>query len=711
MEPFLHRYSLEVLLGFVGVFSSCFCLWLRIVLLARDRPSEFWIVEVAMEEKEKGEAVAANPVTGSPFSRRYHKLLERRKKLPVWGQRSKFLDALAKRRVVVVAAPPGSGKSTQIPQFVIEAGYASEGKQIACTQPRRLVATALSRRVAQEMDVKLGEEVGYSVLFEDCTGPKTILKYLTDGLLLREAMSDQFLESYMVIILDEVHLRTLATDILLAYFKNMFKTKAHCDLKLVVMSTQFEAKKFRDYFKDAQIVQPLPALHPVQITYVKEPVRDLVEAAVEKVIHILVSESSGDIIVFLTGLEEIERCCWRLGKLILDLGDKIGPVKVVPLHSVMPVDMQNKVFKAAPPPTRKGGPLGRRVIVSTEITESSLSIDGIVYAIDCGYTKQKVYNADLQVESLLVLPISRASAQRRSGCARRSAPGKCFRLYSQDFFNRVQPQDSPEILRANLAGTVLQFRKLGFDNLLHLDLMDPPPAETVMRAVETLKCLGALDDEGSLTHLGELMSEFPLDPQMSKMIVDSPKFCCSNEILSIAAMLSVPNCFLRPMENLEAADEAKATFNHIHGDHLSLLNVYRAYKLSNGDSTWWCKRNFINQTVLRSADNVRGHLVSIMHKLDLNLCSTDFSSSDDYDNVRKGLLAGYFMQVAHLDHSGNYSTAKGHHVVDVHPSSSLASRPALVIYNDFVLASRNFIRVLTDVPLDWLVEIAPFAAA
>ncbi|RZR79343.1 hypothetical protein BHM03_00005059 [Ensete ventricosum] len=509
-------------------------------------------------------------------------------------------------------------------------------------------------------------------------------RYLTDGLLLREAMSDRFLESYMVIILDEVHLRTLATDILLAYFKNMFKTKARCDLKLVVMSTQFEAKKFRDYFEDAQIVQPLPTLHPVHITYVNEPVRDLVEAAVEKVIHILVSESAGDIIVFLTGLEEIERCCWRLGKLILDLGDKIGPVKVVPFHSVMPVDMQNKVFKAAPPPTKKGGPLGRRVIVSTEIAESSLSIDGIVYAVDCGYTKQKVYNADLQVESLLVLPISRASAQRRSGCARRSAPGKCFRLYSQDFFNRVQPQDSAEILRANLAGTVLQLRKLGFDSLLHLDLMDPPPAETVMRAVETLKCLGAVDDEGSLTHLGELMSEFPLDPQMSKTIVDSPKFCCSNEILSIAAMLSVPciklpvnfsdsecsltvpNCFLRPLENLEAADEAKATFNHIHGDHLSLLNVYHAYKLSkrndtDGDSTW-CKSNFVNQTVLRSADNARGHLVSIMHKLDLTLCSTDFRSSDDYSNVRKGLLAGYFMQVAHLDHSGNYSTVKGHHV-------------------------------------------------
>ncbi|WOL03255.1 hypothetical protein Cni_G11975 [Canna indica] len=652
-------------------------------------------------------ASEVNPATEAPFSRRYRKLLERRKKLPVWAHRSKFIDALSKHQVVVVAAPPGSGKSTQIPQIVIEAGYASEGKQIACTQPRQLVATVLSRRVAQEMDVKLGEEVGYSVLFENCSGPKTILKYLTDGVLLRESMSDQNLERYSVIILDEVHLRTLATDILLAYLKNLLEKKARFDLKLVVMSNQVEAKKYKDYFKGARIVQPLPSLHPIEIVYLKEPVKDLVEAALDKVAQSLVSESAGDIIIFVTGMEEIVRCCSRLGKLIVELGDKIGCVNVIPLHSGMCLDMQKKAFKAAPAPTRKGGLVGRKVLVSTEIAESSLSIDGIVYTIDCGYIKQKVYNADLHVESMLTLRISKASAQRRSGCARRSAPGKCFRLYSQEIFNKFQPQDSPEILRANLAGTILQIKKLGFDDLFHLDLLDPPPPpEAVIRAVETLKCLGALDDVGRLTHSGDLMTEFPLDPQMSKMIIESPKFCCSDQILSIAAMLSVPNCFLAPMEGLEAAGESKSSFNHINSDHLSLLNVYHAYKQNNGDSTW-CEKNFINQAVLKSADNVKEQLVLIMHKINLTMSSSDFSSSNSCDNIRKGLLAGYFMQVAQLDHSGDYLTVKGHHVVDLHPTSCLASRPEFVIYNDFVLASRNYIRIITEVPGHWLVEIAP----
>lgn len=653
------------------------------------------------------EAVSeVNSVEGSPLSRRCRKMLESRRKLPVWAQREKFLGTLAKHQIVVVAAPPGSGKSTQIPQFVIEAGYASNGKQIACTQPRRLVAMALCHRVAQEMNVNLGEKVGYSVQFEDFCGPNTVLRYLTDGVLLRQALFDRLLEMYGVIILDEAHLRTLATDVLLAYLKKLLATNARPDLKLVIMCTQFEAKKFRDYFKGARIVQPCATLNPVEINYTEDIVRDFVEAAVERVAQILESETDGDVIVFLTGVEEIETFCWRLGKVVANLGDKIGPVRVLPLHSTVPVDVQKKIFKGALPPTRKGGPAGRKVVVSTDIAESSLAIDGIVYVVDCGYTKQKVYNARLRVESLLILPISRASAQRRAGCARRSASGKCFRLYSQKFFEAAQLQVYPEILRANLASTILQLKKLGIDDFLHLELMDPPPAETITRAIETLKYLGALDEEGCLTNIGKLMSEFPLDPQMSRMIVSSPQFCCSNEILSIASMLSVPNCFLRPVENQQAADEARANFSHINGDHLTLLNVYHAYKLCNGDSTW-CKNNFINQAVLRLAEGVRNQLATIMQKLNLELCSPDFNSSSYYDNIRKGLLAGYFMQVAQLEHSGYYAIVKDHHIVDIHPSSCLASRPAWVMYNDFVLGSRNFIRIITDVCSEWLVDVAP----
>ncbi|KAL0459794.1 UNVERIFIED_CONTAM: putative pre-splicing factor ATP-dependent RNA helicase DEAH3 [Sesamum latifolium] len=226
--------------------------------------------------------------------------------------------------------------------------------------------------------------------------------------------------------------------------------------------------------------------------------------------------------------------------------------------------------------------------------------------------------------------------------------------------------------------------------------MDPPAPETLMRALEVLNYLGALDDDGNLTKLGEIMSEFPLDPQMAKMLVVSPEFNCSNEILSISAMLSVPNCFVRPREAQKAADEAKARFGHIDGDHLTLLNVYHAYK-QNKEDPQWCYENFINHRALKSADNVRQQLARIMARFNLKLCSTDFNSRDYYVNIRKAMLAGYFMQVAHLERTGHYLTVKDNQVVHLHPSNCLDHKPEWVIYNEYVLTSRNFIRTVTDI--------------
>lgn len=250
-------------------------------------------------------------------------------------------------------------------------------------------------------------------------------------------------------------------------------------------------------------------------------------------------EPPGDILVFLTGEEEIEDACKKVTREVQNLGDQVGPVKVVPLYSTLPPAMQQKIFDAAPPPAVPGGPPGRKVVVSTNIAETSLTIDGIVYVIDPGFAKQKVYNPRIRVESLLVSPISKASAHQRAGRAGRTQPGKCFRLYTEASFQKdLQEQTYPEILRSNLANVVLTLKKLGIEDLVHFDFMDPPAPETLMRALELLNYLGALDDEGNLTKLGELMSEFPLDPQMGKMLVVSPDFNCSNEILSIAAMLS-----------------------------------------------------------------------------------------------------------------------------------------------------------------------------
>ncbi|XP_062002678.1 probable pre-mRNA-splicing factor ATP-dependent RNA helicase DEAH2 isoform X1 [Rosa rugosa] len=650
-----------------------------------------------------------NRWTGKPFSQRYYEILEKRKTLPVWHQKEEFFQVLKKSQSLILVGETGSGKTTQIPQFVLEAvdreSSDKSRKMIACTQPRRVAAMSVSRRVAEEMDVTIGEEVGYSIRFEDCSSARTVLKYLTDGMLLREAMTDPLLERYSVIILDEAHERTLATDVLFGLLKEVLKNRP--DMKLVVMSATLEAEKFQGYFNGAPLMKVPGRLHPVEIFYTEEPERDYLEAAIRTVVQIHMYETPGDILVFLTGEEEIEDACRKINKEVSNLGDQVGPVKVVPLYSTLPPAMQQKIFDAAPPPATEGGPAGRKIVVSTNIAETSLTIDGIVYVIDPGFSKQKVYNPRVRVESLLVSPISKASAHQRSGRAGRTQPGKCFRLYTEkSFHNDLVPQTYPEILRSNLANTVLTLKKLGIDDLVHFDFMDPPAPETLMRALEVLNYLGALDDDGNLTKLGEIMSEFPLDPQMSKMLVVSPEFNCSNEILSISAMLSVPNCFVRPREAQKAADEAKARFGHIDGDHLTLLNVYHAYKQNNEDPSW-CYENFVNQRALKSADNVRQQLVRIMARFNLKLCSTDFKSRDYYINIRKAMLAGYFMQVAHLERTGHYLTVKDNQVVHLHPSNCLDHKPEWVIYNEYVLTSRNFIRTVTDIRGEWLVDIAP----
>ncbi|CAI9100914.1 OLC1v1038104C1 [Oldenlandia corymbosa var. corymbosa] len=660
------------------------------------------------ENRNGGVNSTINKWNGRPYSARYYEILEKRASLPVWQQKDEFLKMLRENQTIILVGETGSGKTTQIPQFVLEtldSRAPGKSSMVACTQPRRVAAMSVSRRVADEMDVIIGEEVGYSIRFEDCSSGRTVLKYLTDGMLLREAMNDPLLEKYRVIILDEAHERTLPTDVLCGLLKEVLKNRP--DLKLVVMSATLEAEKFQAYFDGAPLMKVPGRLHPVEIFYTQEPEKDYLEAAIRTVLQIHICESPGDILVFLTGEEEIEEACRKISREIGNLGDEVGPVKVVPLYSSLPPAMQQKIFEPAPGPLVEGGPAGRKIVVSTNIAETSLTIDGIVYVIDPGFAKQKVYNPRTREESLLVSPISKASAHQRSGRAGRTRPGKCFRLYTEKSFNtHLQEQTYPEVLRSNLANTILTLKKLGIDDLVHFDFMDPPAPETLMRALELLNYLGALDDEGNLTELGKTMSEFPLDPQLSKMLVVSPGFNCSNEILSMCAMLSSPNCFLRPREAAIAADEAKARFAHIDGDHLTLLNVYHAYKQHNDDPQW-CYENFVSHRALKSADNVRQQLARIMARFNLKLCSTDFSNRDYYVNIRKALLAGYFMQVAHLERAGHYLTVKDNQVVHLHPSNCLDHKPEWVIFNECLITSRTFIRTVTDVRGEWLVDIAP----
>ncbi|KAA1099675.1 DEAH-box ATP-dependent RNA helicase prp43, variant 2 [Puccinia graminis f. sp. tritici] len=620
-----------------------------------------------------------------------------------------FYKMYNKSQFVVMEGETGSGKTTQIPQYAIYGDLPHmKNKQIACTQPRRVAAMSVAKRVADEMDVKLGEEVGYSIRFEDCTSSKTILKYMTDGMLLREAMHDNTLSRYSTLVLDEAHERTLATDILMGLLKDIAKRRP--DLKIVVMSATLDAAKFQSYFNSAPLLKVPGRTFPVETFYTPEPEPDYLEAAIRTVLMIHRDEEPGDVLVFLTGEEEIEDACRKISieaDQLLSTSSLVGPLKCVPLYSSLPPQQQQRIFDPPPPPLTPNGPPGRKVVISTNIAETSLTIDGIVYVIDPGFSKQKIYNPRIRVESLLVSPISKASAQQRAGRAGRTRPGKCFRLYTESsFVKELEDQTYPEILRSNLASVVLELKKLGVDDLVHFDYMDPPAPETVIRALELLNYLAAFDDEGNLTPLGEIMAEFPLDPQLAKMLISSPEFKCSNEILSIAAMLSVPNPFLRPHNQRKEADDARAQFTHPEGDHLTLLNLYHGYK-SSSDPNSWCWKNYVANRAMAQADNVRNQLKRTMERFDLDLVSIDHKHKDYFKNIRMAVTTGYFMQVAHKEREKGVYTTRDGQIVGLHPSCGLDSSPEWVLYNEFVLTTRNFIRICTEVKPEWLLDFAP----
>lgn len=586
---------------------------------------------------------------------------------------------------------------------------------VACTQPRRVAAMSVAQRVAEEMDVQLGEEVGYTIRFEDVSSDKTYLKfvcfvflftfrYMTDGMLLREAMSDPLLEDYGCIILDEAHERTLWTDVLFGLLKTVLDNRP--ELRLIVMSATLDAIKIQKFFEGSPLIKIPGRMFDVEVFYTPEPERDYVEAAINTCIQIHLCEPEGDILLFLTGEMEIENTCKKIRMKVAELGNDVAPISVLPLYGSLPPHKQQRIFDPPPPPRTPDGPPGRKVIVSTNIAETSLTIDGIVYVIDPGFSKQKVYNPRIRVESLLVSPISRASAQQRAGRAGRTRPGKCFRLYTEKAFADLDEQTYPEILRSNLGSTVLTLCKLGVQDLVHFDFMDPPAPETLMRALELLNYLGALDDEGNLTQNGIMLSEFPLEPELACALYESPNYSCSSDMLTLAAMLSVPNCFLRPKEQAHEADAAKSRFSHISGDHPALINVYNAY-IDAGQDSNWCYENFLNSRSLKAAVNVREQLERIMERKHIPIISTPYTSRDYWVNIRKAILRGYFMQIAHLERNGSYKTVKDEQVVILHPSTCLTHKPEWIVFHEFVLTSRHFVRTCTEIEPEWLFEISP----
>ncbi|XP_047044958.1 pre-mRNA-splicing factor ATP-dependent RNA helicase DEAH1-like isoform X2 [Lolium rigidum] len=623
-------------------------------------------------------------------------LQDERKTLPIYKFRDELLKAVDEYQVIVIVGETGSGKTTQIPQYLHEAGYTARGK-VACTQPRRVAAMSVAARVSQEMGVKLGHEVGYSIRFEDCTSEKTMIKYMTDGMLLREFLGEPDLAGYSVVMVDEAHERTLSTDILFGLVKDIARFRP--DLKLLISSATLDAEKFSDYFDSAPIFKIPGRRYPVEVHYTKAPEADYIDAAIVTILQIHVTQPPGDILVFLTGQEEIETVDEILKHKTRGLGTKIPELNICPIYANLPTELQAKIFETTPEGSRK-------VVLATNIAETSLTIDGIKYVIDPGFCKIKSYNPRTGMESLLINPISKASANQRAGRSGRTGPGKCFRLYtSYNYMHDLEDNTVPEIQRTNLANVVLTLKSLGIHDLVNFDFMDPPPSEALLKALEQLFALSALNSRGELTKTGRRMAEFPLDPMLSKSIVAAEKYKCSDEVISIASMLSIGNSiFYRPKDKQVHADNARLNFHTGNvGDHIALLNVYNSWKETDF-STQWCYENYIQVRSMKRARDIRDQLEGLLERVEIEVCS----NASDLDAIKKAITSGFFHHSARLQKNGSYRTVKNPQTVFVHPSSGLAQLlPRWVIYHELVLTTKEYMRQVTELKPEWLVEIAP----
>lgn len=575
------------------------------------------------------------------------------------------------------------------------------------------------------MNCKVGEEVGYSIRFEDVTSTKTRIKFLTDGLLLREALVDPLLSRYSIIMVDEAHERSLSSDILLGILKKIRRKRT--DLKIIISSATLQAEEIVQFFNDAAVQTAdkqrlaLPETvfylegraYPVDIHYMESPAEDYVAASLKTVFDIHAQEPLGDILVFLTGKEEIDYAVQEIANTAAKY-PSYSAILAVPLYAGLPTDSQMAVFDPTPENTRK-------VILATNIAEASVTIDGVVYVVDCGFVKLRAYNPTTGIETLTAVPVSKASAKQRSGRAGRTKPGKCYRLYTATMYNRLPETTVPEVQRSNLALMILQLKALGVDNIARFPFLTAPPATLVTRGLDLLYSLGALDDYAKLTKpLGVQMAELAIDPMMAKALLASTlsKFNCLSEILSIAAMTSLQegSVWFSHEGERKAMENWRRRFAAEEGDAMTLLNVYQAFVTKGRKEAKWCRENHLNFKSMSRAVSVRNQLRRYLQRFGIDVEeSLSRKSSDEVNGAAQAqqvslcLTSGFFAQAARMQPDGSFRTVNGNTTLHAHPSSLLFNRKADWVIFQQVMETSNkiFIRDITKIERNWLTELAP----
>ncbi|KAL1306733.1 hypothetical protein AAFC00_005398 [Neodothiora populina] len=646
--------------------------------------------------------------------------------LPIAKHREALLYLTETFPVVIVVGMTGSGKTTQIPQFLESAGWCADGRMIAVTQPRRVAATTVAARVAEEMRCTLGQEVGYSIRFEDVTSASTKIKFLTDGLLLREALVDPLLSRYSVIMVDEAHERSLSSDVLLGVLKKIQKRRP--DLRIIVSSATLQAEDFLGFFTSStgestgdataelggstgRIVSLEGRMFPVDIHYLTSPAEDYVDHAVRTVFEIHSQEGEGDILIFLTGREEIDSCIESITERIPSLPTESQGLLPLPLYAGLSTEQQMYVFEETPENTRK-------VIVATNIAEASVTIPGIVFVIDCGFVKLRAFDPATGIETLTATAISKAAATQRAGRAGRTKPGKCYRLFTESAFDSLDEASIPEIQRSNLAPMILQLKSLGIDNIARFEYLTPPPSELIIRALEMLYSLGALDDYARLTKpLGLRMAELAVEPMMARVLLSASDFGCLSEILSIAAMTTLQgSVWFQHEGEKKAMETSRWKFAVDEGDHLTLLNVYQAFVTKGKNDAAWCRSNHLNFKSMTKAVSVRNQLKRYMERFGINVDESLASREvlraggpDKAEQIRRCLTIGYFAHAARMQPDGTFVTVDGTTTLYAHPSSLMFNRKAdwVIFHEAMQTGEKTFIRDITKIEKGWLTQYAP----
>ncbi|XP_036124181.1 probable ATP-dependent RNA helicase DHX40 isoform X2 [Molossus molossus] len=644
---------------------------------------------------------------------------------PIQKQRKKLIQAVRDNSFLIVTGNTGSGKTTQLPKYLYEAGFSQHG-MIGVTQPRKVAAISVAQRVAEEMKCTLGSKVGYQVRFDDCSSKETAIKYMTDGCLLKHILGDPNLTKFSVIILDEAHERTLTTDILFGLLKKLFQEKSPNrkeHLKVVVMSATMELAKLSAFFGNCPIFDIPGRLYPVREKFCNliGP-RDrentaYIQAIVKVTMDIHLNEMAGDILVFLTGQFEIEKSCELLFQMAesvdydYDVQDTtLDGLLILPCYGSMTTDQQRRIFLPPPPGIRK-------CVISTNISATSLTIDGIRYVVDGGFVKQLNHNPRLGLDILEVVPISKSEALQRSGRAGRTSSGKCFRIYSKDFWNQCMPDHViPEIKRTSLTSVVLTLKCLAIHDVIRFPYLDPPNERLILEALKQLYQCDAIDRSGHVTRMGLSMVEFPLPPHLTCAVIKAASLDCEDLLLPIAAMLSVENVFIRPVDP-EYQKEAEQRHRELaakaggFNDFATLAVIFEQCK-SSGAPASWCQNHWIHWRCLFSAFRVEAQLRELIRKLKQQ---SDFPretfEGPKHEVLRRCLCAGYFKNVARRSVGRTFCTMDGRgSPVHIHPSSALHEQETKlewIIFHEVLVTTKVYARIVCPIRYEWVRDLLP----